>query len=71
MGEVIASYRIDADNIEVAARAIAMEQSTGTWTEVTTATKEMVAKIAFPVEDFSLEIGGYSTKQITYYDEEI
>ncbi|WP_456475750.1 RuBisCO large subunit C-terminal-like domain-containing protein [Candidatus Pyrohabitans sp.] len=72
MGEVIASYRIDADNIEVAARAIAMEQSTGTWTEVTTATKEIhekygarvvdiegdVAKIAFPVEDFSLEIGG-------------
>ncbi len=74
MGEVIASYRIDADNIKVAARAIAMEQSTGTWTKVSTATQEIhekygarvvevdeeakVAKIAFPVEDFSLEIGG-------------
>lgn len=76
MGRVIATYYAEADDLEEAAVAIAGEQSTGTWTDVTTAPKEIIEKyaaevvsldkekgimdIAFPVEDFSLEMGGIS-----------
>lgn len=74
MRDVIAFYKITADDLDVAANAIAMEQSTGTWTKVTTETdeihrkysavvkeineKDSTAKISFPVEDFSVDIGG-------------
>ncbi len=76
MGEVIATYYVEADNFKSAAKAIAMEQSTGTWTEVSTADREIHKKygarviesdietgrveISFPVVDFSLDIGGIS-----------
>ena len=70
---VICKYKI-ATNLEMsnAAAAIAAEQSTGTWTGVSTLNEEIfelysgkvtavegdVATIAYPKEDFSLDIGG-------------
>jgi ribulose-bisphosphate carboxylase large chain len=58
--------------MEKAANAIAAEQSTGTWTDLTTTTQRIVdnygakvlsiegdmTRIAYPVEDFSIEVGG-------------
>lgn len=74
--EVVATYRLGAEDFRAAGRAIAMEQSTGTWTEVGTADEEIhrkyaakvleedeatgVVKISFPLEDFSLDVGGIS-----------
>jgi len=70
---VLCVYRIKTDlPMRTAAAAIATEQSTGTWTKVGTMNekifqrysgkvievKENLATIAFPVEDFSLDIGG-------------
>ncbi len=70
---VICEYRVTTElPMEKAAAAIAAEQSTGTWTDLTTTTERIVddygAKvlsiegdrtvIAFPVEDFSIEVGG-------------
>lgn len=70
---VICDYRVTTDMpMEKAANAIAAEQSTGTWTDLTTSTSRImedygakvlsiegdVTRIAFPVEDFSIEIGG-------------
>ncbi len=74
MGEVKATYYVEADDLDEAAVAIAGEQSVGTWTEVSHTTEEIqrrygatvesmnreknIVEISFPVEDFSLEIGG-------------
>jgi ribulose-bisphosphate carboxylase large chain len=73
MSEVVATYYVETEDLEKAAIAIAKEQSTGTWTEVGYETKEIqrrygakikdidkegIIKIAFPVEDFSLQVGG-------------
>jgi ribulose-bisphosphate carboxylase large chain len=70
---VICTYRVTSDMpVETAAAAIATEQSTGTWTGLTTLSDDIFRKlsgkvidiredrvvIAFPAEDFSLEIGG-------------
>lgn len=70
---VICVYRVTSDlPMEAAAAAIATEQSTGTWTGLTTLSDDIFrrlsgkvidiqgdrAVIAFPAEDFSLEIGG-------------
>jgi ribulose-bisphosphate carboxylase large chain len=70
---VICKYKIVTDlDIRLAAAAIATEQSTGTWTGVSTLNDEIfekyhgrvtgiqgnVATIAYPEEDFSLDIGG-------------
>ncbi len=70
---VICIYKVNTDlPMERAAAAIATEQSTGTWTGVSTLNQEVFDKysakvieikgdravIAFPVEDFSLDIGG-------------
>ncbi|MBI0582682.1 MAG: ribulose 1,5-bisphosphate carboxylase large subunit [Methanomassiliicoccus sp.] len=70
---VICKYKIVTDlDIRLAAAAVATEQSTGTWTGVSTLNDEIfekyhgrvtgiegdVATIAFPVDDFSLDIGG-------------
>ncbi len=70
---VVCEYRVTTDlPMEKAANSIAAEQSTGTWTDLTTTTERIVnnygAKvlsiendrtvIAYPVEDFSIEIGG-------------
>ena len=74
---VICRYRVKSTlPIEKAASAIAAEQSTGTWTSVSTGDREIfenyggrvfaidkwddnsgMVDIAFPVEDFSIEIG--------------
>ncbi|MDW5561911.1 MAG: RuBisCO large subunit C-terminal-like domain-containing protein [Methanomassiliicoccus sp.] len=70
---VICKYKIVTDlDIKLAAAAIATEQSTGTWTGVSTLNDEIferyhgrvtditgnVATIAYPEDDFSLDIGG-------------
>lgn len=71
---VICWYKIKTSRMTMreAAAAIATEQSTGTWTEVSTLKEENflrrsgkvidiqdnIATIAYPVEDFSLDIGG-------------
>jgi ribulose-bisphosphate carboxylase large chain len=76
MGDVRAIYYVEATDLEEAATAIAGEQSVGTWTEVSHTTEEIqrkygatvesvdreknIVEISFPVEDFSLEMGGIS-----------
>lgn len=70
---VICKYKVTTDmKMTTAAAAIATEQSTGTWTKLSTLNEDNflkrsgkvtaidgnVATIAFPVEDFSLDIGG-------------
>lgn len=70
---VVCDYRITTSlPMEKAANAVAAEQSTGTWTDLTTTTGRIVgdygakilsiegdmARVAFPVEDFSIEVGG-------------
>ena len=70
---VVCKYRIITDmDINKAAAAIAAEQSTGTWTGIATlnedifdrysgkvtAIEENIATIAYPKEDFSIDIGG-------------
>lgn len=70
---VICKYRVTTDlPMNIAAEAIATEQSTGTWTSLTTLKDNIFEKygarvikidgdlttIAFPVEDFSIEVGG-------------
>lgn len=70
---VICKYRVTTDlPIEKAAEAIAVEQSTGTWTGITTLEDEVftnyggkvidikgdIVTIAFPEEDFCIENGG-------------
>lgn len=70
---VICKYKVGTDlKMTTAAAAIATEQSTGTWTKLSTLKEDNflkrsgkvtkiegnVATIAFPVEDFSLDIGG-------------
>lgn len=70
---VICKYRIVTDmDIKLAAAAVATEQSTGTWTGISTLNDEIferyhgrvtdiqgdVATIAYPADDFSLDIGG-------------
>lgn len=70
---VICDYRVTTDlPMEKAADAIAAEQSTGTWTGLTTLKKGVIDKygarvteingnnirVAFPSEDFSVDIGG-------------
>ena len=70
---VICVYKVSSDlPMETAAAAIATEQSTGTWTELTTLSEGVferlsgkvidiegnLATIAFPLEDFSIDIGG-------------
>jgi len=70
---VICKYRVRTSmKMTTAAAAIATEQSTGTWTKLSTLKEDNflkrsgkvtaidgdVATIAFPVEDFSLDIGG-------------
>ncbi|HEC57132.1 MAG TPA: ribulose 1,5-bisphosphate carboxylase large subunit [Candidatus Syntrophoarchaeum butanivorans] len=72
-GYIFATYRVKTDlPIEKAARAIAAEQSTGTWTDISTASREIITrlgakvteianslvKIAYPLEDFDPESGG-------------
>jgi len=76
MEEAVATYLVEARDFQAAARAIAMEQSTGTWTEVVSADQEIhdryaarvksaeeesgEVRISFPVVDFSLDLGGIS-----------
>jgi ribulose-bisphosphate carboxylase large chain len=70
---VICKYRVTTDlPIEKAAEAIAAEQSTGTWTGLSTLDEHIfrsyggkvmdikgdVVVVAFPEEDFSIEVGG-------------
>jgi ribulose-bisphosphate carboxylase large chain len=70
---VICKYRVKTSmKMTTAAAAIATEQSTGTWTKLSTLKEDNflkrsgkvtaidgdMATIAFPVEDFSLDIGG-------------
>ena len=70
---VICDYRVTTElSMEKAANSIAAEQSTGTWTDLTTTTQKIVdnygakvlsiegdmTRIAYPVEDFSIEVGG-------------
>lgn len=70
---VICDYRVTTEMpMEKASNAIAAEQSTGTWTDLSTTTSKIVenygakvlsidgnlTRIAFPVEDFSIDIGG-------------
>ena len=70
---VICKYKIVTDmDIRLAAAAVATEQSTGTWTGISTLNDEIfkryhgrvidiqgnVATIAYPEDDFSLDIGG-------------
>ncbi len=70
---VVCVYRVRTDlPMKTAAAAIATEQSTGTWTNVSTLDEKIFmaysgkvidikgdrCTIAFPVEDFSLDIGG-------------
>ena len=70
---VICKYKIVTDlDMKLAAAAIATEQSTGTWTGISTLNDDIferysgrvidiqgnVATIAYPEEDFSLDIGG-------------
>ena len=68
---VICDYRVTTErSMEKAANSIAAEQSTGTWTDLTTTTQKIVdnygakvlsidkdmTRIAYPVEDFSIEV---------------
>ncbi|MDD1767999.1 MAG: ribulose 1,5-bisphosphate carboxylase large subunit, partial [Methanomassiliicoccales archaeon] len=70
---VICKFKIKTDlPMKSAAAAIATEESTGTWTRLTTLREDVftrlsgkvidikgrIAVIAFPAEDFSLDIGG-------------
>ena len=70
---VICKYRVTTEMpMEKAAEAIAAEQSTGTWTGLTTLKDDVfknygakvlkidgdMTEIAFPAEDFSIEVGG-------------
>ncbi|MDR3283200.1 MAG: ribulose 1,5-bisphosphate carboxylase large subunit [Candidatus Methanoplasma sp.] len=70
---VVCKYRVATDlPIEKAAEAIAAEQSTGTWTGISTLEDDVFLKygarivgidgdvvtIAYPEEDFSIEVGG-------------
>ena len=70
---VICKYRVTTEmTMQKAAEAIAAEQSTGTWTGITTLKNDVFEKygarvlgidgdtttIAYPAEDFSIEIGG-------------
>jgi ribulose-bisphosphate carboxylase large chain len=70
---VICKYKILTDlDIRLAAAAVATEQSTGTWTGISTLNDEIfelyhgrvtnisgdMATIAYPADDFSLDIGG-------------
>ena len=70
---VICDYKVTTQlPMEKAANSIAAEQSTGTWTDLTTTTQKIVdnygakvlsmdgnmTRIAYPVEDFSIEVGG-------------
>jgi ribulose-bisphosphate carboxylase large chain len=70
---VICEYRVKTDlKMTTAAAAIATEQSTGTWTKLSTLKEDNFLRrsgkvmaiegdlttIAYPVEDFSLDIGG-------------
>ena len=70
---VICDYRVTTElPMEKAANSIAAEQSTGTWTDLSTSTQRIVdnygakvlsingdmTRIAYPVEDFSIDIGG-------------
>lgn len=70
---VVCKYRVTTElPMELAAEAIAAEQSTGTWTGITTLKNDVFEKygarvlkiagdmitVAFPAEDFSIEIGG-------------
>ncbi|MDR3074548.1 MAG: ribulose 1,5-bisphosphate carboxylase large subunit [Candidatus Methanoplasma sp.] len=70
---VICRYRVTTDlPIEKAAEALAAEQSTGTWTGISTLDERIFAEygakiigiegdnvvLAFPEEDFSIEVGG-------------
>lgn len=70
---VICKYKIKTNlDMKLAAAAVATEQSTGTWTGVSTLNEEIferysgkvtditgdIATIAFPAEDFSMDIGG-------------
>ena len=71
--DVICKYRVTTDiPIEKAAEALAAEQSTGTWTGISTLDEDIFVKygakvldiqgdmitLAFPEEDFSIEVGG-------------
>ncbi|MDN5357474.1 MAG: ribulose-bisphosphate carboxylase large chain [Candidatus Methanomethylophilaceae archaeon] len=71
--DVVCKYRVTTDlPIEKAAEAIAAEQSTGTWTGISTLTEKTLVNygarvlaiegdlitIAFPDVDFSIEVGG-------------
>ncbi|MDD4708990.1 MAG: RuBisCO large subunit C-terminal-like domain-containing protein, partial [Candidatus Methanomethylophilaceae archaeon] len=71
--DVVCKYRVKTDMpIEKAAEAIAAEQSTGTWTDISTLTENTLKNygarvlaiegdlvtIAFPDVDFSIEVGG-------------
>ena len=70
---IICTYKIKTDmDIRLAAAAVATEQSTGTWTGISTLNDEVfkryhgrviniqgkIATIAYPEDDFSLDIGG-------------
>ncbi|MEM2110165.1 MAG: RuBisCO large subunit C-terminal-like domain-containing protein, partial [Candidatus Odinarchaeota archaeon] len=72
---VIADYILDSDlPLEVAAEKLAAEESTGTWTEISTTNLKIVEelgakvfhidkeknfiKVAYPLDDFSWDIGG-------------
>ncbi len=71
--DVVCKYRVTTDlPMEKAAEAIAAEQSTGTWTELSTLSEDAMKKysarvlaieddlvtIAFPDADFSIKVGG-------------
>lgn len=70
---VFTTYTVDTgDDMKNVASAIAAEQSTGTWTAISTLDKQIFEKyagkvveikgnqviVAFPAEDFSIDIGG-------------
>ncbi|MHA1410090.1 MAG: RuBisCO large subunit C-terminal-like domain-containing protein [Candidatus Odinarchaeia archaeon] len=72
---IIADYTLESElPLEVAAEKLAAEESTGTWTKITTTSDEIIeklgakvfhidksrnfVKIAYPLDDFSWDIGG-------------
>lgn len=70
---VICDYRVTTNlPMDKAANSIAAEQSTGTWTDLTTTTEKIIdlygarvlnidkdmVRIAYPADDFSIDIGG-------------
>lgn len=70
---VICKYRVTTDlPMQIASEAIAAEQSTGTWTSISTLKDNVferygakvlsidgdMIRVAFPEEDFSIEVGG-------------